>query len=303
MKPSGKGNAMQQPIAAIVVTYNRADLLAECLQALKAQTFQGFDIIVVNNGSTDRTEQMLAPRIAGNDVLYYNTGRNLGGAGGFNYGIRKAYEAGYGYYWLMDDDTIPESTALEKLLNAAESLDWRFGFLVSKALWTDGTLCKMNTPLLPDGRRATEASEEQWVPVQAATFVSFFTSRRTVRIVGLPIKEFFLWADDTNYCLRINRVEQGYWVPGSVVVHKMKSNHPVDIVTDSPERLGRYTMAYRNRYYNRRMEKRLGRYYLHLCRTAIRILLLSEDNKAERMKSMLEGVKQGRRFRPPVEYI
>ncbi len=303
MEPFRKGIAMQKPIAAIVVTYNRAELLAECLQALKAQTFQGFDIIVINNGSTDSTEQMLQPYIAANGFCYYNTGTNLGGAGGFNYGIRKAYEAGYDYYWLMDDDTIPEANALERLLDSATVLDWCFGFLVSKALWTDGTLCKMNIPLSCDGRRATENSEERPVPVQAATFVSFFTSRRIVSIAGLPIKEFFLWADDTNYCLRINRVDQGYWVPDSVVVHKMKSNQPVDIVTDAPERLGRYTMAYRNRYYNRRMEKRLGRYYLHLCRTAIRIILLSEDNKTERMKSMLEGVKQGRKFRPPVEYV
>lgn len=41
-------------------------------------------------------------------IFYFNTGRNLGGAGGFNFGVRKAYEAGYDYIWLMDDDTIVE---------------------------------------------------------------------------------------------------------------------------------------------------------------------------------------------------
>lgn len=40
-------------------------------------------------------------------ILYENTGENLGGAGGFNFGIRRAYEAGYDAIWIMDDDTYP----------------------------------------------------------------------------------------------------------------------------------------------------------------------------------------------------
>ena len=290
-------------ISAIVVTYNRADLLLECIQALKTQTYQEFDIIVVNNGSTDQTEQMLQPFIAKKDVIYYNTRQNLGGAGGFNYGIRKAYEAGYDYFWLMDDDTIPSNAALEKILEAAKALDWQFGYLCGKAFWVDGTLCKMNIPSFFDGRKRAGNMEEHLVPIKNATFVSFFTSRRIVSIVGLPIKEFFLWADDTNYCLRINQVGQGYWVLDSTVIHKMKSNQGVDIITEAPERLDRYPMAYRNRYYNHRMEKRLGRYTLHLCKTMLRIILFSGNNKIMRIKCILDGAKQGRKFRPQVEYI
>ena len=98
---------------AIVVTYNRRDLLIECVNALLNQTEQ-VDIMVIDNASTDGTEGALQGYRDQKHVQYINTGKNLGGAGGFNFGIRKAYEQGYKYFWIMDDDTIPAENALQE---------------------------------------------------------------------------------------------------------------------------------------------------------------------------------------------
>ena len=102
-------------IATIVVTYNRKELLLECLEHLFDQSY-GSDIIVVDNNSDDGTEEALRELIEKKKIQYINTGANLGGAGGFQYGIKYATESGYDYLWIMDDDSMPTSNALEELL-------------------------------------------------------------------------------------------------------------------------------------------------------------------------------------------
>lgn len=93
--------------AEVIVTYNRKKLLKENIEALLNQTFKDHDILIVDNNSNDGTKEMVA-EIQDKRIKYYNTGKNLGGAGGFAFGLRKAIELGYLYAWIMDDDSIPE---------------------------------------------------------------------------------------------------------------------------------------------------------------------------------------------------
>jgi GT2 family glycosyltransferase len=93
---------MSGRVCAVVVTYNRRDLLRECLVSLQAQTHVPDTILVVNNASTDGTAQMLSAEFAQLEVL--TLAENVGGAGGFHAGMKWAYEQGYDWLWLMDDD-------------------------------------------------------------------------------------------------------------------------------------------------------------------------------------------------------
>ena len=97
---------------AVVVSYNRCELLAECISALRNQTRKPDAILVVNNGSTDNTEAWLNQQ---KDVFFI-TQKNIGSGGGFNTGISWAYKHGYSWIWCMDDDGYPKEDALEKLL-------------------------------------------------------------------------------------------------------------------------------------------------------------------------------------------
>lgn len=102
-------------VTAIVVTYNRLPLLKQCLAALRAQTVQGFTVLLVDNASTDGTADYIKT-LAMPGLVCRNPGENLGGAGGFAYGIRAAAELGCEAVWIMDDDTLPEPDALAALL-------------------------------------------------------------------------------------------------------------------------------------------------------------------------------------------
>ena len=120
-------------IAAVVVTYNRREMLMECIRHL-AQQSAACDILVVDNASTDGTgEAVQALDVPG--LRYRNTGANIGGAGGFSFGMRWAVECGYDLVWVMDDDAFPETDALEQLLKADAKLDGKYGFLSGAVLW------------------------------------------------------------------------------------------------------------------------------------------------------------------------
>ena len=96
-------------VAAVVVTYNRKELLAQCIEALLSQQNAVCDILIVDNASTDGTGAYLAalnePRVHSR-----STGANLGGAGGFNFGMRWAVEAGYDLVWIMTTTPCPTRT-------------------------------------------------------------------------------------------------------------------------------------------------------------------------------------------------
>lgn len=112
-------------IVAVVVTYNRCELLKECIEALRSIE-EKIDIMVVDNASTDNTSEIVSKYSNDSNFLYYNTGKNIGGAGGFNYGIKRAYKLGYDYIWIMDDDTIVNEDTLQKLVDTANSVQDKF---------------------------------------------------------------------------------------------------------------------------------------------------------------------------------
>ena len=290
-------------IAAIVVTYNRKEFLLRNIEALQKQNVPGLDILLIDNASTDGTGEAVAALAEAGAVRYINTGANLGGAGGFCFGMRTAMEAGYDYLWIMDDDCIPDEGALEALLQADRELEGNYGFLSSIAYWKDGSPCNMNVQ--KTGLKSKiEDYTSPLVPVIMATFVSAFFPAARVREVGLPIKEFFIWSDDLEYTRRLSRRYPCYAVNGSRVLHDMHSNDKVNIATDSVDRLPRYAYLYRNEVYVYRREGLRGWVYL-FTRVAFHILkvLRSSTDKWKKIRVILSSFLAGFRFRPPVEYV
>lgn len=285
-------------VAAVVVTYNRLPLLQKCIERLRAQTTP-CGILVVNNASTDGTTPWLAAQKTAGVLLTRDTGENLGGAGGFNYGMRWAMEAGYDYLWLMDDDCLPEPDALEKLLEADTLLKGEYGWLSSRCLWTDGSVCNMNlqrkTPY-----RDIDGFTFPLTPCVMASFVSLFLRREIVTEFGLPIKEFFIWSDDWEYTRRISRKWPCYVAAESRVMHAMKSNTVVNIATDAPERLGRYRYFYRNDVYLYRREGLRGWLWL-LAKDGWHSAQVIRRGKLPRLRVIWRGFREGLRFNPGVE--
>ena len=210
-------------VTAVVVTYNRAALLVECLDAIAAQTHRPSRGVVVDNASTDDTETVLARR---HDVDTVRLALNTGGAGGFAAGIRAALAGGCDAVWLLDDDTIPQPDALAELVRAREAYPGVTPSVVaSRVVWTDGRDHPMNTPrTLPGATRdALDAAAAVGArPVRSASFVSVLVDAGVAAERGLPVADYFLWNDDFEYTTRLIRGGVGLYVPTSVVVHKTR---------------------------------------------------------------------------------
>lgn len=250
--------ASNSKVAALVVTYNRKELLKECLAAVTAQTYRAETIVVIDNASTDGTDELFAANgeLGGIPGLSYRRmDANLGGAGGFKEGIRECMELGCDWVWLMDDDCIAQPDTLRALISASEA-SLAFGdrpsFLASSVYGPAGEV--MNVPLLDT--RSTANGYADWyrplasgmVEIECATFVSLLISANAIEKVGLPIADFFIWGDDTEYTTRLTHYfGPAYLVGASQVVHKRSNAKSIDVRNEEdPARIANYWRLYRN---------------------------------------------------------
>ena len=297
---------MRKKTAAVVVTYNRKELLKQCIDRLLGQEGVGCDVIIVDNASTDGTQEMIMRQYNRAEVIYANTGTNLGGAGGFQYGVKKAVSMGYEYVWIMDDDTLPEKTALYKLFEADRELDGEWGFLSSVAYWTDGNICRMNIQKKNIFRHVGEKEYyKKYSFVKMCSFVSLLVKSEVVKEIGLPIGEYFIWTDDYEYTGRISSKYPCYMVPGSKVVHAMKVHTRVNFATDDETRIDRYRYIYRNDVHCYRRYGWRGWLYIILkdTYTLLNILLNARGSRIKRIKIVGKGFIEGLSFKPFIEMM
>jgi rhamnopyranosyl-N-acetylglucosaminyl-diphospho-decaprenol beta-1,3/1,4-galactofuranosyltransferase len=220
---AGLDPAAQPRVIAVVVTWNRRDLLLESLAAVLAQTRPPDTVIAVDNASTDGTPD--AVRAGFPAVRLATLAKNTGGAGGFAYGLALALADGADLVWLMDDDTVPEPGALRALLDARDQAgrDDQPVLLASRVRWTDGRAHPMNTPRakpFATGAEQRRAAAAGCVPIRSASFVSILVDAVACRQRGLPQADYFLWNDDFEFTTRLLRGRTGWLCPASVVVHK-----------------------------------------------------------------------------------
>ena len=293
-------------VGIVVVTYNRLALLKEAIDSLRNQIYTNREIVVVNNGSTDGTQEWLN---AQKDIIVI-TQQNQGGAGGFFTGMKYVAEHDYDYCWVMDDDVVCHSDALQELVNAyTKKTD--IGFVCSKVVGING--CPMNTPTVDDRPSSNGEADysdliaESMIKVKTATFVSVLCSVKTIKEVGLPYKEFFIWGDDTEYTNRISLHHECYMVCKSVVVHKRAIQGSLSFETETdPSRRKMYFYEMRNEafiefkynklYLNRRMR---FRYYVRQYKYALSLLL-----HGRRLQAMIvvRSVLALLSFNPTIQY-
>lgn len=283
-------------VNAVVVTFNRLNLLKRAIAHLQNQTERVEKIIIVNNASTDGTTEYL-DSLDDDQIKVMTLEKNLGGAGGFYHGIKFGYEIGCDYLWIMDDDTICTEKALEELLKAVDLIETnpkrKIGFLSSDVRFTDGQPCLMNIPAAAG--IYNEFIAEGIVQVTHTSFVAMLIPSTVVSDVGLPIKEYFIWGDDGEYSTRILRKYLGYLVGKSVVYHYMSENKGVDIFSTPKERIGRFYYFYRNWMVTNKMRSRKEacRYILGNLKFIFAIARSKTPYRKKKICVILKGIWDG----------
>lgn len=192
-------------VAAVVVTYNRLQLLKSTISALQQQTRPPDVVIVINNSSTDGTEEWLRQQ-----QITTITQDNVGGAGGFHSGFRAAFNGGYEWIWCMDDDVAPAPECLENLLkkgNALIRVPFRHTPEGQPHLGTDTIRFNFTNPFSGLWAEMLEMRHlnQELISLEGPSFEGPMTHRSVVENIGLPDSGFFIFADDSDFFIRANR--------------------------------------------------------------------------------------------------
>ncbi|MFI6130795.1 glycosyltransferase family 2 protein [Micromonospora sp. NPDC051141] len=209
--------------AALVVSHNRCELLRNCLSALLAQSEPLDEILVVDNNSTDGAVRMVRREFP--SVTLLRSRKNLGGAGGFSLGVEELMKRGHRFAWLMDDDAEPRRDALAPLLRAMNADATRKpAFVASTVLSPEGNPIASHVPLrIPAQENRGLPTPADTYPAAHSTFVGVLINLDVARRTFLPIADFFIWWDDSEYTSRLQRLGGGLASTTSVVVHPDKA--------------------------------------------------------------------------------
>jgi len=212
----GKGLEMASGsgVTAFIPTFNRADYLKEALLSLLKQTLRPDEIIVIDDGSTDNTAQVVAP--FGSQVVYVRKA-NGGKSSALNAGLQRSSNE---LIYILDDDDVAAPDAIERLVEALKSNpECGFAYAGHDVFWvTDSGKVKTETrePHPPDDDALSLALMHQCLLYQSNMLVR----KKCYEQVG-PFNEAFIRSQDYEMLLRLVRQFRGKRVDG-IVFHQRK---------------------------------------------------------------------------------
>lgn len=215
---------MKKTASVIIVNYNGAHLLKECLESLQGQTFKDFEIVLVDNASTDGSVSLVKDTYP--EVTVIENRENLGYGGGNNAGIRQSHGK---YVVLLNNDTKVDPQWLEKLvvpvgkdngvgMCASKIMDYYHPEIIDNAgllLYRDG---------VARGRGRLEKDTGQYSREEEVLFPSGCAGlyrKDMLEEIGLFDEDFFLYVDDVDIGFRARLA--GWtciYVPEAIVYHK-----------------------------------------------------------------------------------
>ena len=215
-------------VSIVIVNWNAKELTARCLASLRAQTFRDFEVVVVDNGSSDGSAEALRQEFPEVELIALR--ENRGFAGGSNAGIRRAHGR---YIALLNNDAEADPRWLEELIKAAEAHP-EMSFFASKMVLYD---CRERLDSAGDyysiagtaGKRghldrANRRKYNHTKEVFGACGGAALYRRELLEDVGLFDEDFFLAHEDTDLNFRAQL--RGYrclYVPTAVVYHRLSA--------------------------------------------------------------------------------
>ncbi len=198
-------------VLVLVLNWNGKHFAVKCLDSLKEQAYENFEVVLVDNASRDGSEEEIRENYPWVKVI--QNGDNLGYARGNNQGIRWALTQGAEYIFLVNNDTKFDPQCIAELVRTAEknrdygilgpvafSYDGGNGALTS-GFQLDWSLGRFFPFRFVEGKSILEQTEEVF-PVDAIQGDAFFVRREVFGQTGLFDERFFLLGEECDFCLR-----------------------------------------------------------------------------------------------------
>lgn len=198
----------------LLVTYNREKLLKQCIQNIENYASGINELIIVDNNSSDETLNYLKKHFDLNlsddkfntevatstlyrgyapkydiDISLISLDANTGGSGGFYEGVKYFRDVSNNdWLWGMDDDAFVQDGSYEELVRVTTA------YKDIQAFWSN---CNNDKEFDSDTK-----------PVLGWMFVGFCLSKFMIKKIGLPVSDYFIYHDDSEYAMRI--IQNGY---------------------------------------------------------------------------------------------
>lgn len=205
-------------IGIVICNFNKEDAVLECIQSVLESKYTDFDLYVVDNGSTDCSVEKIRAMYQDQVTLLVNE-KNLGGSGGFNTGLRAAYEKGYPYLMCIDNDALLDENAIGNLHLFLEEHK-EAGIAASKIYHLEQPeyIQQFGQKIdfehycteVPHLNLLEDGTMPEYLYVDSVAACSLMIRREVIEKIGFMPEENFLYWDDTEWCYRCNQA--GYLV-------------------------------------------------------------------------------------------
>jgi len=216
------GLGRRRHVVVLLLNWNNSRDTNECLESLRGVEYDDWNVIVLDNASTDGSVERIRGRFP--EVEIMKLGENLGFAGGNNAGIRAALERGAEYVWLLNNDTTVAPETLRAMVEKAEA-DPKVG-AVGSAIYSAAEPERLQAWgggyvnfLLGRSRHYLRPVPDERIGFLTAA--SLLLRRSALESLGLHDDRFFMYWEDADYCFRLRSAGWRLAVAGnSKVWHK-----------------------------------------------------------------------------------
>jgi len=217
-------------IGVVIVTYNRLEKLKVALQSYEAQICRPQYILVVDNHSTDGTEDYLESWEQGGHEIkrrFLRLKENTGGSGGFYDGLKVAEAMEADWIWVADDDAYPEKECFQILVNHMK----RYGDGGISALcgavytkdqidtWHRRRFGKRCGVVRVENRISAVEYKKEFFELDIFSYVGTLIKKEAIIEAGLPLKDFFISYDDSEHSIRVRKQGKILCLPNAKVIH------------------------------------------------------------------------------------
>lgn len=220
-------------VSIVILNWNGLSDTLECLESVSRIDYPNYEVIVVDNGSTDGSPEAINRAFP--HVTLIRNERNLGFADGNNVGIMHALKNDSDYVLLLNNDTVVDAGLLDEFMTVARShpLAGIFGakiyfFSDPDRIWFAGGRWNMRQGHCLHLGWGEEDDGRKYELVEEVDYVSgccIFFGAKVARRIGLLDSRFFLTFEDTDWCYRARMAKiKCLFVPRAKVWHKVSTS-------------------------------------------------------------------------------
>lgn len=216
----------------IILNWNGWRDTTDCVESLKKIDYSNYEVVIVDNGSTDESPQILPQKFP--EIKFIETGKNLGFAGGNNVGIKYVLEHDADYVLLLNNDTLVDQDFLKELVRVGES-DQKIEILGPKIYFYDTETNKKTNKIWFAGGKINkiltkgthinygkiDKNDEIPKTIDYITGCAMLIKRKVIEKIGLMNEDYFLYYEDADWCLRARKAKfKCVLVPKAKIWHK-----------------------------------------------------------------------------------